>query len=204
MQHFSSRKGFSLLEIIFVVAAGSIVVLIISSFSNNLSVLKNIVGQKLQSRSDVEQTLQLITTEIRSAAPSVLGGYPIEAASTSSFTFFSDFNEDGFIDHVRYFFTTSTIKKGIIKPSGSPLGYPSSTEIITTAIDNVTLASATLPIFRYYDDTYTGTQTPLTSPIDATRVRLVNLSFYTDIGTSTAPRPEFFTITVDMRNLKSN
>lgn len=198
------RSGFSLVEVLVVIGIGSLLVFVITSFSDNLSVLKNIVGQKLQSRSDVEQTLQIMTTEIRSAGPSSLGAYAIDSASTSSFVFYSDIDKDGLFERVRYFVGTSTVQKGVVKPAGNPLVYATSTETVTTVIDNVTFPSSSQPLFGYYDSSYTGTQPQLPSPIDLTKVRIIQISLYVDISTSTAPKSEFFTTTVGMRNLKTN
>lgn len=198
------RNGFSLFEVVLVIGVSALVIFVIGSFSSNLNVIKNLVSQKLQSRSDVDQALQVMTTEIRSAGPSSLGSYPVEAASTSSFTFFSDINKNNFFYRVRYFLGTSTVQKGIVMPTGNPLTYVTSTEIVSTVVTDVTFPSSTQPLFNYYDSSYTGSQAPLSSPIDITKIRTVQISLSVDTATSTAPRAEFFTATVGIRNLKTN
>jgi type II secretory pathway pseudopilin PulG len=195
--------GFTTIEIIVVVAMASLLVFVVSSFSGNLSVLQNLVGQKLQSRADVDQALQIMTTEMRSAGPSSLGAYAVDSAATSTFLFYSDINKDGLFEHVRYFLATSTIQKGVIEPTGNPLVYATSTEVVTTAMANVLFASST-QLLTYYGPTFTGSEPPLAFPVDATQVRVVRVNFYADINPGKAPQPLFFSATVDLRNLRSN
>ena len=195
--------GFTTIEILVVVAMTSLLIFVISSFGANLGTLQNLVGQKLQSRGDVDQALQIMATEVRSAGPSSLGAYAIDSATTSSFSFYSDIDKDGLFERVRYFLSTSTIQKGIIKPSGNPLVYVTSTEIATPAVNYVLFASST-QLFTYYGSTYTGSGPPLSSPVDISQVRMAKAMFYADINPGKAPQPLFFSATVDLRNLRSN
>ena len=89
------EKGFSLVEVLIVVAIAASLVIIASNFSGNVSGLNTLISQQLQSKSDTSATLQIITSEIRSASASQNGAYPIDSASTSSFAFYSDINKDG-------------------------------------------------------------------------------------------------------------
>ena len=86
------------------------------------------MSQELQSKSDIKQTLQIVTTEIRSASASANGAYAIDSAGTSSFAFYTNLHENGIMEHVRYFFASSTIYKGVIQPTGTPASYPTSSE----------------------------------------------------------------------------
>ena len=197
-----NRTGFSLIEILIVSAVASLIVLMASNFSSTLGNLQNLVSQQLQSHSDIDQTLQIMTTEIRSAAPSAAGAYPIDWANTSSFAFYSDINQNGAPEHVRYFFATSTVQKGVITPSGNPPSYPTSTEIITTVVNNLTVTST--PLFTYFGSSYTGIQPALTSTVDVSQIRIVQVNFYADINPSKAPQMLFFSDTINIRNLRSN
>lgn len=197
------RRGFSLSEIILSIGIFASVIFVVGSFRNNISVLENISSQKLQSRQDIEQTIQILTTEIRSAAPSSLGEYPIQSAATSSFVFFSDIDKDGLYERVRYTFVTSTIEKGVVKPSGNPLSYNTSTENVVRVMENI-LTSSTIPVFQYYDDTYTGVEMSMASPISVPDVRIVKFSVFADINPQKSPVPLFFSQTINIRNLRSN
>jgi prepilin-type N-terminal cleavage/methylation domain-containing protein len=203
MRIIREQKGFSLIEILIVVAIGASVVMVVSGLTGNVNLLNGLVSQQLQSKSDIEQTLQIITTEIRSAEPSANGAYAIDTAATSSFSFYSDINKNGSPDHVRYFLSSSTIYKGVIAPVGNPASYPTSSEVITDLVDHVSVTSST-PLFQYYDASYTGTQSPMSTPTIIANIRLVQISFSADIQPQTAPGPEYFSVMVDIRNLRSN
>lgn len=150
----------------------------------------------------------MMVTDLRSMGPSSVGAYPIESASTSSIVFFSDVDENGVFDRVRYFLATSTatsgvkvVKKGIIKPIGNPYVYVASSEIVSTVVQNV--VTSTEPLFQYYASTFTGSEASLTSPIDIPSVRILKITVYADLSPR-APRPLLFSDTVTMRNLKTN
>lgn len=198
-----SRDGFSLFEVVIVMSIFAIVLFAVTSFRGNLNMLENLVNQKLQSRQDLDQEFQIMITELRSAGPSSLGAYPIEAASTSSITFFSDIDKDGIFERVRYYLSSTTVEKGVVEPTGNPLVYSTSTEATTTIVSNVIISTST-PLFQYYDTNYTGSQAALASPIDATQVRIVKVSLSVDVNPKLAPVPIFFSNTVNIRNLRSN
>lgn len=203
LKKLGGRNGVSLVEILLVVTISISILFAVTSFRSNLDLLQNFVSQKLQSSQDLKQTLQILTTEIRSAGPSSLGAYPIEAASTSSFVFYSDIDKDGLFEKVRYFLSTSTVQKGVTKPFGNPLVYATSSEIITTAIDNV-IPSQTTPLFQYFDTNYTGSQPAIPQPVNTNQIRIVRFSVYVDVNPKSSPQPEFFTSTITVRNVRSN
>jgi len=198
------NRGFSLVEILVVVAIASSLIMVVSSLSGNVSGLNSLVSSQLQSKSDIAQTLQIVTTEIRSASPSQSGAYPIDSAGTSSFSFFSDIDKDGKTDHVRYFLASTSIMKGVIKPTGTPATYPTSGEVVTDVIDNIVVNATSAPLFTYYDKNYTGSQAPLAQPIDTSQIRLVGITFYADVKPNQGPAPDYFSTVVDIRNLRDN
>jgi prepilin-type N-terminal cleavage/methylation domain-containing protein len=199
-----NRNGFSLAEVLIVVAIAASVVVVVSNLGGNVNLLNNLVSQQLQSASDINQTLQIMTTEIRSAGTAGNGAYPIDSASTSSFAFYSDINKNGSVEHVRYYLSSSTIYKGVIQATGTPATYPTSSEVITDIIDNVVTPTTSTPLFSYYDANYSGTQAAMTSPITIQSIRLVGISFRADVKPQQAPGPDYFSILVDIRNLRSN
>jgi type II secretory pathway pseudopilin PulG len=204
MQQRDSRAGFSLFEILIVITIAAAVVLVVGNFSSNITGLNGLVSQELQSKSDVNQVLQMAATEIRSMSQSGNGAYPIAAAGTTTFAFYSDINKNGSVERVRYFVASSSIYKGVIAPTGTPVVYPTSSEIVADIIDNLLIASASTPIFTYFDSAYTGAQAPMAQPINISAIRLVGISFTINTNASRTSAPQFFSTLVDIRNLKSN
>jgi Tfp pilus assembly protein PilW len=211
IQRLRERRGFSFLEVIFFVAISAIILVAVMGIKNNVGGLQNFINQKLMSRQDLDQTFQILVTEIRSAQPSGLGSYPIVAATSTSFTFFSDVDRDSLIDQVRYFWATSTVsstvtnilKRGVIKPTGSPFVYATSSEKITTVVNNIILSTST-PIFSYFGSAATTTAVALTYPIDVASIRFVKINLWVDINPGVSPKASLFTDTVTIRNLRSN
>ena len=195
------RGGFALIEFIIVIAIFAGILLVIANFSRNAAVLSNLINQNLQVEQDLEQTFQTIVTEIRSMGPSVQGAYPIESATTSSLVFFSDVDEDGVSERVRYTIGTSTVVRGITEPAGNPAVYSTSTEAVKTVVSNLFTTSST---FEYFDSSYTGTGAPLSSPIDISKIRLVRVTISADVSPTSAPKPTTFTNMIMVRNLKED
>lgn len=202
MRHSShTRDGFSLLELILGAAISVVLVVILTQFVGIISNIQKYLGAKLPTQADVEQALQTSIVEIRSIGQSSAGAFPIEVASSTTFTFFSDIDRDGLMERVRYTITSSTLQKGVIRPIGNPLTYPTSSETISSPIAHL-LGSSSL--FAYYDTNYTGTGAALSYPIDVTAIRSVMITFTADVSTSTTPRPTTLSTMVTIRNLKSN
>lgn len=202
--HSDPRSGFSLFEILIVIAIAAAVVLVVGNFSNNIAGLNGLVSQELQSKSDVNQVLQAAGNEIRSITTSANGAYPLDVAGTTTFAFYSDISQNGTVDRVRYFYASSSLYKGVIAPTGTPAAYPTSSEVVADIIDYVVKPATSTPVFTYYDSSYTGTQAPLAQPVDIAAIRLVGISFTVNTDASHTSAPQQFSQLIDIRNLKSN
>ena len=62
------------------------------------------------------------------------GSYPIVSVGENEFSFYSDYDDDGVVERVRYFLDAQQLKVGIIEPDTSqkPVSYEDETETITT------------------------------------------------------------------------
>lgn len=199
----NSRGGFSLIEVLIVVIIAASIVLVVSNLSGNVSSLNGLISRELQSKSNTDQILQLVTTDIRSASVSANGAYPIVSAASSSFVFYSDGGNGGIVKRVRYYLASSTIFRGITQPTGTPAIYDASNEMLTNIIDGVSVSTST-PLFRYYDSAYTGTQAALSSTLDVTPIRVVGVAFLAAVQSGQTSTLQAFTRFIDIRNLRSN
>ena len=197
---FQNKKtGFTILETIFGIAIFLLIVGVLTYFSRNVWVYNSFVSDGLNDIDNGRLALKAMIAEIRTASIADTGAYMIAQASSTSFTFYSDIDDDGLKEKVRYFLSGSNLQKGIVKPTGSPLGY-TGTETITTLVPYVTSAT----VFSYYDKNYDGTTAALSSPITIPSVRLVKITFTTDKDINRAPAATTFTTQISMRNLKDN
>lgn len=204
MKHVKRKfeSGFTLIEVIIGAAIFSLVVIGFSFMQADIFIFNRMVSDSLLTQDQARTALKNITSEIRAASLSNLGAYPIANASNFSFTFYSNIDNDSLKEQVRYFLDGNTLKKGVIKPSGSPLTYNPADEIITVAIDYVT--NGATPIFSYHDSDYDGTTQPLSSPINLSAVRLIKITIIADKNAQEYPEPITLTTQVSIRNLKDN
>ena len=163
MKNISSKKGFTIIEILVAVAILGLITIVVSSFQVNVIKYNKSAADSLQSAMDARSILRTMVKELRSMSIGNNGAYPLEEAAISSITFYSDIDSDGLKEKIHYFSEGTTLKKGVIIPTGSPYTYLSSDEkfqILAYSIKN----SEANPLFEYFDDTYTGTSSPLSFP----------------------------------------
>lgn len=196
--------GFTAVELMVGIALVLLVYLAVTTFGRNLFFMSGVVRSDLGATEDGEQFFRYISPEIRSMVSSNTGAYALATAGTSTITFYSDTIGDGLRRQIRYFLSGTTLKRGVITPTGNPLTYVPANEVVTDIVRNVSNAS-TIPLFDYFDGAYAGTSTPLAQPVALASVRLVKISLYVgrSYGNSNGA-PILFTTQVGMRNLKDN
>ncbi len=182
---------------IFILLIGSITAFFISSTQN-----QTIIFNQLDTQGEVRKVIQDFVGEIRSATYSSIGSYPLLEASSSEIIFYTNIDADNLRERVRYFLVTTTLKKGIIKPSGYPLMYNTSSESITDVIHSVVQTSST--IFTYYDANYTGVEPPLVQPVNPSAVRVVGIQIFIDKNPSSSPNVFGFQAKANIRTIKDN
>ncbi|OGI75982.1 hypothetical protein A3C67_01280 [Candidatus Nomurabacteria bacterium RIFCSPHIGHO2_02_FULL_42_19] len=197
---FGNNRGFTLVEILFGVGIFVIIVGALTFFSRNIWIYGSYVSVGLSDANSGRIALKTMVAEIRTASTAETGSYVIALATATAFTFYSDIDNDGLKEKVRYFLNGSELQKGVIKPTGSPLFYNVVNEKISTLTSYVTNAT----IFQYYDKNYDGTTAALTSPINISSVRLVKITMDLDKDPNRAPATTTFSSQVSLRNLKDN
>ena len=190
------------MEVLFSIFILTLIGLAVSSFAKDIFSLNRITSDSLTAQDETRRALKTMSAEIRTASPSSLGAYALAQSATSSFTFYSNIDGDSFKERVRYFLDGTTLKKGVIKPIGTPLTYSPANEVISELIPGV--ANATTSIFSYYDKNYDGTTQALIEPIDIATVRLVKITIVVDKDPQTPPGPMTLTTQISIRNLKDN
>lgn len=197
-----SKSGFSLIETLIVF---SIFLLLLDSIwvvYKDTDKTNTILSGNLNAQMEVRRSFALMTASIRSASPSSIGAYPIEAASSTAFIYYSDIDDDGLKERIRFFLSGHLLKEGIIKPSGNPLTYNPANEKINDLVHG--LGNGADPIFSYFDKNYDGATAPLPAPVSLLDIRLVKINFIIDADPLRDPGPAAFTTQVSIRNLKDN
>ncbi|PIT86539.1 MAG: hypothetical protein COU33_02555 [Candidatus Magasanikbacteria bacterium CG10_big_fil_rev_8_21_14_0_10_43_6] len=199
-----NRRAFTLVELlisigIFSLLSMAIAWLLITSLRSN-----EIIWRQLSTQNDARQVLQEVVDNLRRAEQSDIGSYPIEAASSSGIIFYANIDEDGNRERIRFWLDGTTIKRGIIHPTGEPLTYPVGNEsIVEIAHASINTVQGT-PLFSYYDTAYTGTEVPLADPLTITDIRVVRVQLELEKNPGQSPVPFHAESVVQIRNLKEN
>lgn len=204
MSHLKVKKitgGMTFVEVLIGVAILGFLALAVGAFSADVFSLNSVIQNGLTAQQDGRQVVKTMAAELREASQSSTGGYPIELASTSEIIFYSDVNNDGLKEKIRYYLSGLVLLKDVVKPSGNPLVYSGGTTTFTVIHD---VRNGTTSIFTYYDKNYTGTSSPLSFPVNLLSIRLIKVSLAIDRDPYRSPVPLFVQTQVMLRNLKDN
>lgn len=196
------QAGLTLPEILIVLFIISVIGTLIVNFQINIFSFDKISSESMNAQTDARNTLKTMSAEIRSMSAANDGSYAIYQAGTSSLSFYDDVDNDLLKERVRYFLSGNVLKKGVIKPTGSPLAYDSADEIFTILVNDI--ANGNSPIFYYYDKNYDGASAALPDPVDIPLVRLIKINVLIDKDPTKLPGTINVTTQISIRNLKDN
>ena len=196
---FNSR-GFSLIEILVALGILVLVLWVIANFQADVFTQNNFISNSLNADSEMRSAIKKMVAELRGAAQSENGTYQIFSATKNSLIFYRDIDGSGLKSQVRYYLNGTTLERGVIKPTGSPLAYVAGNEKITTLVYNI--ANANQQIFYYYDEGYSGTEPALAEPINLPLVRLIKIVLTVDADSNKPPVPITLESQVAIRSLK--
>ncbi len=199
---YNSQRGLSLAEIIVVAGLSALLISIVGLFQRNVFYLTGFLQSSITSSQNARAILRTMAKEGRSAAQSNTGSYTLAQVLPQTLSFYSDVDNDGLKERIRYFLSGTELRKGVIKPTGNPLQYISGNEVITILI--VGVRNVGQNIFDYYDTNYDGTTAALASPVPVLSVRLVKISVIIDSDPNKSPISRTYTTQISFRNLKNN
>lgn len=169
-KHYTKNNiGFTVIELIISLSILMIIGIAITAFQQDIFVSNRELVVQLKAQEDARKTVESMLKEFRTMSPSELGGYPISQTSSGAITFYTDTNGDNIVDQVRYFIENGNLKRGVIEPTGDPLAYLVSNEVVTILAENVNVG--TKPLFEYFDRTYMGAEVPLPQGLSNIEIR---------------------------------
>lgn len=191
-------RGMTLIEMLVVIALMGAVGLALSQaiqyfYRSNAFLLEQTTALE-NARGGVREAV----VAIREASYGDDGSYPIEAAATSSLTFYSDFDRDDSVEKEVYGLQSGTLYRVVTNSGGAPPGYtgqPMSTSTIATFVMN----TAATPLFRYFDTA--GNELSATST-DVSAIASVTITLMVDLNPTRAPNVFTLTETATLRNLR--
>lgn len=196
------KNGFTLVELLIAIAILSFLTIGVSLFQRDVFFFNFNIRSSMNAQLSARAALRRFAAETREASASSLGAFPISEVAASSFTFYSDADDDGERERIRYYLDGTIFKKTITPPSGDPLVYDPANESTEMVIADV--VNGGTPIFEYFNSNYDGTTAPLSFPFSVANVRLVKLTLMIDEDPNRAPDAFVMTTQVSIRNLKEN
>ena len=181
----NNKTGFTLIEVVIGASFVAVIVVILTYIGFNLTSFNINFMKSFEPQFELQYAMQNIIKEVRSMSQSSVGSYPISQAASSTFVFYSDVDADGYVERFKYFVSGSVFKKGILVPTGSPLVYNEANEEIFDILHNLKIGTSS--IFNYYDANYSGSEAPMSSPVDISDIKLIKaqLTITKDDGTAT-------------------
>jgi len=174
------KNGFTLIEVL---VSAALMVILASGFvglqyilsQNQVSAWRN-----YQSIENANAAISSMTNQIRGAFNSEDGSYPLETADDQNIIFYSDYDQDGVVERIRYTLSGSELVRGVVEPTGSPYTYDVGTEKVKTVTDIVRNGSD--PIFYYYDSNWPEdtTNNPLPAANRISDARMVKIVLKTN------------------------
>jgi len=196
----TAKAGFTLVEVVVALAIVMTVGAVLAQLSQRITSSALRFTGSLLTQQSIQSTLTGMIPEIRSIAQSNNGAYPISVVTTSTFEFYSDIDRDGLFERVRYFWNGNNFTKGVIRPTGSPLTYVTSTESLVDMVENL---SPGTQLFTYYDSSATSSaSSQMPSPINPLNVKIVKINIIANQGTALAPSLVGIETEATIRNLR--
>ena len=199
----SFDSGFTLVELLVSIFIISLLTVTINIFARDVFYDSTTLSDSMSAQFDARHVVNIMANSLRETAPSSLGSYPLVLTNDNALTFYSDLNNDGLEEQVRYFVNGTSLQQGIVTPTGNPLSYNQANEKISTLISGV-VSSSTQPIFQYFPSTYAGTSSPLSQPVDVSNISFVRITVIIDKNPNHSPSQVVVTSGVSLRNLKLN
>jgi prepilin-type N-terminal cleavage/methylation domain-containing protein len=199
------NTGLTLIEVLISMFIFTALAAMVFVFQGRIFNVNNVIQSGLAIQQDARKILRPFAEEVRSATISNIGAFPISQATTTTIEFYSDNDNDGLKEKIRYFKDGDEFKKGVTKPSGNPYVYDENDEEITGVVSGI-INTGSDPVFEYFDENYDGTDgsSPLSYPISVTEITLVKATLIVDEDVNKDPGAVTISTQATFRNLKDN
>lgn len=196
------QYGFTLVEMIMVVAISTILMFVISG--SILSLYKN-HGYTYAQSNEVEAARRSISDWIRDAremTPAANGAFPIVTVQPHRFGFFSDIDRDSGVEYIEYVVVGTELYKYTYNPIGYPATYntsvPDETVLLSEFVQNLNQGVVT---FNYYNNAGVLLASPAAMISD---IRYIDMQVIVNIDPLREPGEFMLKGSAAPRNLKDN
>jgi len=204
MYHFNySKQGMTMMETTVVLGILAIVSVAVTWIVIHSIRVNDIVWEQLITQSESRKVIHEMVNELRKAEVSSIGSYAIVQASPDGIMFYANIDETSARERLHYWVDGTTFKRGILYASGNPLSY-SGVENVTEIAHNIYNAATANPVFLYYDENYSGSETALDQPVEIADIRAIRIQLDLERDPDKSPVPLHVESMVSIRNIKTN
>lgn len=192
-------KGFTLIEMLVVIAITSVVGL---TLSGSIAYFYKSNAYLLEQTAALDNARRGVTDAVRVIRETSYGddgAYPIANASIDTITFFADLDNDNSVEKVTYRLVSSVLYRDVTNSAGLPPSYVGQTPTTSTIAEYVR-NDVTSPLFTYYD--VGGVQLPAVNT-DEAKIASVSINLLVDLNPLRAPNVFSLTEKATLRNLRS-
>jgi type II secretory pathway pseudopilin PulG len=194
-------KGFTIIEVVVTIGIFSFIIVTMLMFTARSYSSFFSLNDKTSVVTKARQAVDVLGGEMREAQSSDIGAYALVSATATELIFYANVDASSDIERVRYTISGSDFLRGTIKPVGTPASYPPGNEQVKTIINALVPGSTT---FTYYPGTFTGSEAPLSAPVNPASVRYIVLAISLDETPGEKPEPIDIVTGSTLRNLKDN
>ena len=109
------KKGFTLVEIMVTTVIIGFIILGLSRFSRDFLAGYNFSFQETQAISEAQQAITVMERELREMRDGVDGSYPLVTTNDNELVFYSDVDDDGDAERVRYYLVGTDVLKQVFE-----------------------------------------------------------------------------------------
>ncbi|MBI4087798.1 type II secretion system protein [Candidatus Kaiserbacteria bacterium] len=189
-------KGMTLIEAIVWVAVFTSAMLALTTSVQYFYRTSSHAIQEASATVSAQRGVDLLVRTIREASYASNGAYPIVSIAPDNLVFYADKDTDPLVEELHYYVSDTTLKLGVIDPSGDPPSYanPEATSNISDYVQNNVQG---VSLFTYYDKN--GTE--ITDYTKRGDVRFVTVNLLVDVDPLRTPTIITLRSSASMRNL---
>lgn len=198
----SFDKGFTLVEMVMVIALNTILMLVITASITSLYKNHGYTYAQSNEVDAARRSVSAWSSDAREMTAAANGSFPLVQVQPHRFGFYSDIDRDTGVEYVEYAVVGTNLYKYTYNPIGYPATYnttsPDETELLSEFVQNLDQGAIT---FRYYNNAGALIASPAAMISD---IRYIEMLVIVNIDPLRSPGEFMLKGSVAPRNLKDN
>ena len=196
------RNGFTLVEVLVVIAINTLLFLVIVNSIVQIYQSNSYTFAQSNEIDSVRRGLTVWTRDVREMTMATNGAFPLAIVENNRLAFYGDIDRDNSVEYVEYMLATTTLYKRTSNPVGYPSVYnvstPDTTSILSEYVQNLNQSQV---MFTYYDNSGVLMASPTAMISD---IRYIRMNIIVNIDPLRSPGEFMLQSSATPRNLKDN